>query len=140
MADFKKNDNGKLEWNLLPPQAIEEILKVFQYGSKKYGARNWIDNSANVAYSRYLNALRRHLHKYLKSQNFDEESGLYELAHIATNAIMLLEYQIQQKGIDDRWQYANLINKLPKVTQEFQTKTGFTVYRKHGKWVKRKNK
>lgn len=31
-----KFDNEKLPWHLLPPDAIEEIVKVLQFGAKKY--------------------------------------------------------------------------------------------------------
>lgn len=102
MSEFKKFDQGKLEWNLMPEPALEEVMKVLQYGKSKYGDWNWLDNSANVNWSRYLNALERHLKKFKNGQDLDAESRLYELAHIVCNALMLLQYQIQNTGIDDR--------------------------------------
>ena len=102
MSGFKKFDEGKLEWDLMPEEALEEVMKVLQYGKRKYSAWNWLDNSAEVNWTRYSNALERHLKKFKKGQDFDEESGLYELAHLGCNLLMLLQYQILKKGIDNR--------------------------------------
>jgi hypothetical protein len=46
--------------------------------------------------------MERHLVKWKKGIDFDNESGLYELAHIACNALMLLTYKIEGLGIDNR--------------------------------------
>ena len=35
-----KHDSSKLPWDLLPYDAIEDIVKVLQYGAKKYSAHN----------------------------------------------------------------------------------------------------
>lgn len=100
--EFKKNDMGKLEWNLMPEEALEEVLKVLMLGKKKYGAFNWIDNAAANPHSRIANALERHLKSYKKGGNLDKESGLHEMAHIACNALFLLQYYLENVGIDDR--------------------------------------
>jgi Domain of unknown function (DUF5664) len=99
---FKKFDDGKLQWDMMPEAALEQVIKVFMLGQKKYGRWNWLDNAAEVSYTRYLNAMERHFKKFKRGQDFDEESGLPELAHLICNALMLLTYQLLKLGIDDR--------------------------------------
>lgn len=99
---FKKFDGDKLEWEMMPEEALEEIMKVLQYGKRKYAAWNWLDHADEVKWTRYTNALERHLKKFKRGQDIDEESGLYELAHMGCNILMLLQYQIMNKGSDNR--------------------------------------
>lgn len=99
---FKKFDDGKLRWHLMPEQALEEVLKVLEFGAKRYGEMNWIDNASQVEWTRYQNALERHLKKFKRGADLDSDSNLYELAHLACNALMLLTLQLQKKGVDNR--------------------------------------
>ena len=43
MKEGKKNDyqDGKLRWDLLPLEEIEDIVKLYTAGSIKYGDNNW---------------------------------------------------------------------------------------------------
>ena len=36
-----KNDAEKTQWTYLPFAAVEEIVKVLEVGSNKYGCNNW---------------------------------------------------------------------------------------------------
>ena len=101
-SGFKKFDGAKAQWHLMPEAALEQVLKVLEHGAAKYGDYNWIDNAAEVQWTRYQNALERHLKAFKQGQDMDKDSGLYELAHLACNALMLLQYQIENKGIDNR--------------------------------------
>lgn len=101
-SEFKKFDQGKLRWHLMPEPALEEIMKVFELGASKYGDFNWYDNSSGVQWTRYTNALERHFKKFKRGVDRDEETNLLELAHMLCNGLMLLTYQLENKGIDDR--------------------------------------
>ena len=93
----KKNDrtDGKLMWELLPLQDIEDVVKVYTEGAKKYGPNNWqnLDNG----YQRYKAALFRHLVEYEKGNEFDEETGCRHLAQVVWNAIALLHISKENK-------------------------------------------
>ena len=41
----KKNDrkDGKLRWELLPLETIEEIVRIYTFGADKYGPNNWMN-------------------------------------------------------------------------------------------------
>ncbi len=95
-----KDDSAKLRM-LCPPEAIVEVNKVFAFGAKKYSANAWRTNP--IEWSRISDALERHFYKWKAGKDLDEESGLLELAHLATNAVMLLQYAIDKIGTDDRY-------------------------------------
>lgn len=97
----KKLDAGKLEWHLLPEDALEEVLRVFQYGKNKYGDFNWLIEPG-FEYTRIDNSGRRHASKWRRGTDHDDESGLLELAHVCANYLMLLTYELRKVGIDNR--------------------------------------
>lgn len=99
---FKKFDDGKLRWDLVPEDALEEVVKILHAGANRYGDWNWLDNADEVKYTRYINALERHFKDFKRGEDFDNDSGRYQLAHIICNALFMLQYQIMGKGIDDR--------------------------------------
>lgn len=100
--EFKKFDGGKLEWEMMPEEALEEVMKVLQFGANKYGKWNWLDNADEAEYTRIMNAIERHFKKFKKGQDLDEESSLRELAHIIVNCLFLLQFQCLNVGIDNR--------------------------------------
>lgn len=102
MSEFKKDDSCKLRWHLMPEPALAEVLKVLEHGAKKYGDFNWRNGTD---WTRYQNALERHLKAFKQGGDIDPESGLYELAHLACNALMLLTFKLENIGNDDRMYY-----------------------------------
>jgi len=100
--EFKKFDSGKAQWHLMPEESLAEILKVLEVGAAKYDAMNWIEKHQDVKWTRYLNALERHLKAFKLGQDFDQETGLDELAHMGANVLFLLTYRMRKLGIDDR--------------------------------------
>ena len=95
MKKGKKNDylDGKLRWDLLPLKEIEDIVRVYTAGAKKYGDNNW--QYLDDGYNRYKAALFRHLLEYEKGNEIDEETGCLHLAQVAWNAIAMLYYNKQ---------------------------------------------
>jgi len=84
-----KHDVGKLQWSLMPFGALQEVVKVLEFGSKKYAPNNWkyVDN----AEERYWNAAMRHLIAYKTESATDSETGLSHLAH-ATCCLLFLQH------------------------------------------------
>jgi len=81
-----KHDDGKLMWDLLPLDAVEQIVEIMTYGAKKYAPNNW----QKVRSNRYYAALMRHLVAEYKGEDYDIESGFLHLAHAACNILFLL--------------------------------------------------
>lgn len=85
-----KYDDGKTQYALLPPNALQRVADVLTYGAVKYpSADNWkrVDN----AHDRYLNATMRHVEAYRRGETVDPESGHEHLAHAVCSLLFLLE-------------------------------------------------
>ena len=89
----KKNDDGKLLWHLLPTEALEEIIKVLQYGAEKYSEDNW-RTRPYLTRNRIVNASKRHQAAIDKGELYDEETGLLHSAHKACADLFQLYYDI----------------------------------------------
>ena len=99
-----KADSAKTDWSLLPMEAVEDIVKVLEFGAKKYSANNW-RTGTGFSYKRILNSLLRHIFAYMRGEDLDPESGLSHLAHAGCNIIFLLYYNKYKKKYnnDDRF-------------------------------------
>ena len=87
-TEGRKDDKGKLDWSLLPFSSVEDILKVLEYGAKKYERDNW--KRVPNAVHRYQAAFFRHAVAYLNGEKDDPESGLSHLAHAACCLLFLI--------------------------------------------------
>jgi hypothetical protein len=99
MLEGKKFDDEKLPWHLLPGDAIEEIVKVLDYGQKKYAPRNW---EKGMAWNRPFAALMRHMWAWWRREEKDPETGLSHLAHAGCCILFLLSYTLRGVGEDNR--------------------------------------
>ncbi len=95
----KKFDDGKLPYDLLPGDAVEEIVKVLQFGATKYGERNW---EKGMKWNRPFAALMRHMWAWWKGEEKDPETGLSHLAHAGCCILFLLSYTLRGVGEDNR--------------------------------------
>lgn len=101
-----KYDDGKLMYDLLPPKAIEEVVKVLTYGAKKYAPNNW--KKVDEWRSRYIAALMRHFEKYRQGEmiNVETHEGKpheqYHLANVICCAIFLLEQELNFEKNDNK--------------------------------------
>ena len=89
-----KLDDNKDRWDLLPLELIEQVIKVLTFGANKYTDNGW--QSVPNGYNRYRGALLRHLVAAEKGILHDEETGLYHLAHMATNALFMLHFKLKE--------------------------------------------
>lgn len=95
--ESRKNDrlDDKLRWELLPLEDVEDIVRVYTAGAKKYGPDQWQNLPDGIR--RYKAALLRHLVEFDKGNEIDEETGCRHLAQVAWNAIAMLHISKQQK-------------------------------------------
>lgn len=124
---FKKFDNGKLEYHLLPEEALEEVVRVLMVGAKKYGEHSWKD-SEEVQWTRYINAMERHLKRFKQGMDTDPETDLLEMAHVVTNGLFLLYYQIRNEGIDNRDPYAGKVYNNVRLNYKINVVNGNSLY------------
>lgn len=98
-GDHMKKDYGKLPWHLLPGDSVEEIVKVLDFGAKKYAPRGW---EAGMDWSRIFSALMRHMWAWWFKRGTDPDTGLSHLAHAGCCILFLLAYEKRASGTDDR--------------------------------------
>lgn len=92
-------NKGKPRYDLLPPDGIHELVKVFTYGAEKYAPRNW---EKGMPWMEVLACLKRHIAAWEMGEKDDKESNLPHLAMATWNALALLTYEIRKAGTDDR--------------------------------------
>ncbi len=105
LGKAERYNEGKIRHDLIPAWAINELAKVYTKGALKYAPNNW---RKGMEWSKVLASLKRHLNAVEKGEDFDEETELYHIAHVAWNAITLLEYyKIYPQGDDRNHSYNN---------------------------------
>lgn len=88
---------GKLRWSLVPFFALEPMVRVLEYGSRKYSDHNW---QKGLDKKEILESLMRHLTSLMDGEIRDEESGELHIGHIMCNAMF--------------WSYFHLIEENKK--------------------------
>lgn len=84
----EKRDAGKDPWHLLPLRAVREVVRVLDFGARKYAPGGWRDVPDSE--DRYFSAAMRHLVAWRDGETVDVESGLPHLAHAACCVLFLL--------------------------------------------------
>lgn len=96
--EAKKFDEGKTRYDLIPPEALEQLVDILTFGAKTYGDRNW---EKGLPYGRIFAATMRHLWKWWRGEDCDPESKLPHLAHAACNIFFLMTYESRVMDIDN---------------------------------------
>lgn len=86
-----KDSMGKLQYSLIPPEALAGVARVLTKGAVKYAPDNW--KKVPNAEKEYTDALFRHLEKMRAGEMRDPESGELHSDHMATNALFLSWFQ-----------------------------------------------
>ena len=91
-----KYDKEKPDYSLIPPSALEDMVKVLTFGAEKYDRHNWkkLDNLED----RYFAAAQRHLWAVMRGETHDPESGEHHYAHALCCIMYLLEFYSLQNS------------------------------------------
>ena len=105
-----KFDNDKVDWMILPYDALEEIIKVMEFGARKYARGNFASGEG-LEYTRVLNSLMRHILAFSRGEDLDPETGISHMAHAGCNILFLLHY------IKNPEKFKNNDNRATKIVQ-----------------------
>lgn len=94
----RKDDSGKLRYDLIPP-SLAEVAKVYTLGGLKYGDRNW---EKGIVWSRIFAAMIRHSWAWWWGEECDQKDGQKHLASVAWCALALMHYSTTHPELDDR--------------------------------------
>ena len=72
----RKFDGGKLQYGLLPPHSLNDVVKVLTFGAQKYEIDNW--KRVPEAKRRYFDAANRHIWAY-KTGEINGTETIYPL-------------------------------------------------------------
>ena len=93
----KKYDKKKLRYSLLPMRALQEVVKVLEFGAAKYSEHNW--RHVENAEERYRDAALRHqLEPHVLIRPMDDESFLYHDAHAICCLLFKLQLMLERKA------------------------------------------
>lgn len=97
----KKHDDGKLRYDLVQFDILDEVVDILNFGAEKYGENNW--KRVKDGRRRYFAATLRHLSLWRQGETWDKESGANHLAHAVCSAAMCLwhDNRYQRKVISD---------------------------------------
>lgn len=91
---------GKNAFDLLPPQAMWELAKVYTAGAEKYEPQNW---RKGMRFGICIGAAFRHIFKWMSGEKIDEETGCHHLAMVAWNCLAIVQWEHDGVGEDDRF-------------------------------------
>lgn len=74
----RKDDSGKLRYDLVDPFALAWMVAVLVYGCAKYAEQNW--RKVEQSRDRYYSSLLRHMEAWRSGEENDPESGFPHLA------------------------------------------------------------
>ncbi|UOF77244.1 hypothetical protein [Caudoviricetes sp.] len=94
-----KHDEGKLQYFLIPYEAIQALATVVTFGAKKYQPNNW--KLLADPEERYENALWRHLMARKGGEKNDPETGYPHLWHAITNLAFLIYFECKDGNKGD---------------------------------------
>lgn len=93
---LKRNEHKPM-LTLVPPEMIEGLAEVFEYGLKKYARNSWRNFTPEQAISCLPDAAMRHLFAWMKGEIYDPESGLPHLQSAAWN-ILVTDFHTRPQG------------------------------------------
>lgn len=111
MGKGRKNDAGKLRWDLVPGRPMFELVKLYTVGAEKYtlrdtegnvtesGDRNWENG---LSWMRCFRAMISHAFKWLSGEKYDPIDGQHHMASVAWYALALIEFEDTHPELDDR--------------------------------------
>lgn len=101
-----KETTGKVRWDLLPWQVLDELAKVYEYGDlNKYTPGNWMKG---YEWFKSIRAIFSHATAWIRGEQYDSEAfertGLkvHHLAMVAWHCFTLIHFEKYDKGKDDR--------------------------------------
>lgn len=82
-------NHNKPRMSLVPYDGVVEVARVLEFGASKYDAHNW---RKGLPFSQTIDSIERHVGAFKNGEDLDLESNLSHMAHVATNALFLLQY------------------------------------------------
>lgn len=89
-------NDGKCSWSLVHYKSLEPMVRVLEFGAKKYAPNNW---KKGLDLDKILESMQRHLAALMDGETVDAESGISHMGHIMCNAMFYNYHKEKQDGI-----------------------------------------
>lgn len=99
---------GKPRWSLLHYASLEPLVKVMEFGEKKYSRGNW---QKGLDLQEIQDSTYRHLNALNDGELYDKETGLLHSGHIMAN-MMMWNYHFNKQQEEKKELLMELINAL----------------------------
>lgn len=93
MKSALRFNEGKPKWTLVHFNSLVPLVRVLEYGAKKYAPYNWQKPMSRMD---ILDSMQRAMAKLIDGEENDEESGLPHIGHILANA-MFYSFHVTNK-------------------------------------------
>lgn len=100
MEKSDRFNEGKPKWSLVHYRSLIPMIRVLEYGCKKYSPDNW---KKGLDLKEILESMQRHLAALMDGEEIDSESGIHHMGHIQCNA-MFYNYHREKQKLDDKQQ------------------------------------
>jgi len=87
-------NEGKPKWGYVHFESLVPMIRVLEFGAKKYEPDNW---KKGLDLKEILESLQRHLAKLMDGEENDEETGISHMGHIQCNAMFYNYHKNKQK-------------------------------------------
>jgi hypothetical protein len=77
-------NEGKPKWSLVHFGSLIPMIRVLEFGAKKYSPDNW---KKGMDTKEILESMQRHLAALIDGEEVDFESGISHMGHIQCNAM-----------------------------------------------------
>jgi hypothetical protein len=92
-----RENNGKLRWGLVDYKALEPMIRVLEFGARKYSDDNW---KKGLVHREVLESAQRHLAAMLSGENIDNESYQLHAGHVMCNLMFWVHfYQDEERNL-----------------------------------------
>lgn len=92
-------NDGKRQWSLLDFSLMEDMVRVMEYGTRKYARDNW---RKGLPVQQIFDSLMRHMTAFMLGEDNDPETGLSHIAHAQCNLMFLMHTVKNRTDLDDR--------------------------------------
>ena len=92
-------NSGKPQMSLIDLNSLEPMVRVLEYGCKKYFRDNW---KRGFPVTQLCDSLLRHIAEFLEGKNIDEESQCEIIGHILCNCMFISHTLKNHPEFDDR--------------------------------------
>lgn len=86
-------NESKLQWSLVDYKSLEPMVRVLEFGAKKYDIDNWKKGLDTL---QVCESLLRHIYAFMDGEDIDPESGESHIGHMMCNTLFL-SYTLSNK-------------------------------------------